>query len=44
VLGVPAVQEVAPAPGLTLRDGLLGVGPAELAAVLADRDLDDLRV
>jgi HAD superfamily hydrolase (TIGR01509 family) len=42
VLGVPAVQEVAPAPGLTVRDGLLGVGPAELAAVLAESHLDDV--
>jgi len=41
VLGVPAVQAVAPEPGLTLRDGLVGVGPAELAAVLADRALAD---
>ena len=42
VLGVPTVQEVQPAPGLTLRDGLTGVGPAELAAVLAGADLEDL--
>jgi HAD superfamily hydrolase (TIGR01509 family) len=41
VLGVPAVQAVAPEPGLTLRDGLVGVGLAELAAVLADRSLAD---
>jgi HAD superfamily hydrolase (TIGR01509 family) len=42
VLGVPRVQAVPPAPGLTLRDGLAGVGPAELAAVLADTDLEDV--
>jgi HAD superfamily hydrolase (TIGR01509 family) len=34
VLGVPAVQAVSPEPGLTLRDGLVGVGPAELVDVL----------
>jgi hypothetical protein len=32
---------VAPEPGLTLRDGLVGVGPAELAAVLAGLALED---
>ncbi|TFV82761.1 HAD family phosphatase [Blastococcus sp. CT_GayMR16] len=41
VLGVPAVQAVAAEPGLTLRDGLVGVGPAELTSVLADRALAD---
>ena len=41
VLGVPTVQTVPPAPALTLRDGLVGVGPAELAGVLADADLAD---
>jgi HAD superfamily hydrolase (TIGR01509 family) len=41
VLGVPTIQVVQPAPALTLRDGLLGVGPAELAAVLAGAGLDD---
>ena len=35
VLGVPVMQEVADAPGLTLRDGLAGVGVPELAEVLA---------
>ena len=35
VLGVPAVQAVAPEPGLTLRDGLVGVGVADLAHLLA---------
>jgi HAD superfamily hydrolase (TIGR01509 family) len=41
VLGVPAVQAVVPEPGLTLRDGLVGVDPAELTAVLADGALAD---
>ena len=41
VLGVPTVQLVPPAPALTLRDGLEGVGVAELADVLADADLAD---
>ena len=36
VLGVPAVQAVTPEPGLILREGLVGVGPAALADVLAD--------
>jgi HAD superfamily hydrolase (TIGR01509 family) len=43
VLGVPTVQEVPPAPRLTLRDGLVGVGPVELAAVLAGAELEDVR-
>jgi HAD superfamily hydrolase (TIGR01509 family) len=42
VLGVPALQVVEPAPGLVLREGLAGVGPADLAAVLADADLADI--
>jgi HAD superfamily hydrolase (TIGR01509 family) len=37
VLGVPTVQELAPAPGLTLRNGLVGVDVAGLADVLAAR-------
>jgi HAD superfamily hydrolase (TIGR01509 family) len=41
VLGVPTMQVVQPASALTLRDGLLGLGPADLAAVLADADLAD---
>ena len=41
VLGVPAMQAVEPAPGLTLRDDLVGVGPADLAVLLADLDLAD---
>jgi len=41
VLGVPTLQVVPPAPGLVLRDGLVGVGPAELADVLADAYLAD---
>ena len=39
VLGVPAMQDVAPAPGLVLRDGLVGLGLPELADVLSARDL-----
>ncbi len=35
VLGVPVLQVVEPAPGLTVRTGLSGVGVAELEAVLA---------
>jgi HAD superfamily hydrolase (TIGR01509 family) len=35
VLGVPMLQEVSPAPGLTLREDLAGVGLAELGEVLA---------
>ena len=34
VLGVP-VQPLPPLPGLAVRDGLLGVGPAELAEIQA---------
>jgi HAD superfamily hydrolase (TIGR01509 family) len=41
VLGVPTMQAVSPAPGLTLRDGLVGIGAAELADVLAEADLTD---
>jgi HAD superfamily hydrolase (TIGR01509 family) len=37
VLGVPTVQELAPAPGLTLRNGLVGVDVAGLVDVLAAR-------
>jgi HAD superfamily hydrolase (TIGR01509 family) len=35
VLGVPALQPVPPAPGLTLRDTLAGIGVPELAELLA---------
>jgi len=35
VLGVPAMQPVPPAPGLTLVDTLAGTGAADLAALLA---------
>lgn len=35
VLGVPALQPVPPAPGLTLRGTLAGIGVDDLAAVLA---------
>ena len=41
VLGVPTMQVVPPAPGLFLREGLVGVGPAELADVLTDAALAD---
>jgi HAD superfamily hydrolase (TIGR01509 family) len=41
VLGVPTVQVVAAASGLTLREGLAGIGPAELADVLDDAELAD---
>jgi HAD superfamily hydrolase (TIGR01509 family) len=41
VLGVPTMQAVQPAPGLSLRDGLVGIGPAELEDVLAEADLAD---
>ncbi len=37
VLGVPMLQQVSAAPGLTLRDGLVGVGVTDLAALLGDR-------
>jgi HAD superfamily hydrolase (TIGR01509 family) len=37
VIGVPALQSVPPAPGLTLLDSLVGIGPAELAGALAAR-------
>ncbi|MFP5369821.1 MAG: HAD family hydrolase [Actinomycetes bacterium] len=39
VLGVPVAQTVAPAPGLTLLDSLLGVDVADLAALHAGRGL-----
>ncbi len=41
VLGVPIVQEIAPAPRLTLRNGLSGVDVAGLVDVLARRDMAD---
>jgi HAD superfamily hydrolase (TIGR01509 family) len=41
VLGVPVMQAVDPAPGLVLRDGLVGVGLDELAEVLAELALLD---
>jgi HAD superfamily hydrolase (TIGR01509 family) len=44
VLGVPTMQAVEPAPGLTLRDGLVGVGVPELAQVLAARRPMDAEV
>jgi HAD superfamily hydrolase (TIGR01509 family) len=39
VLGVPAMQSVDAAPGLTLRDGLVGVGVLDLTALLTDADV-----
>jgi HAD superfamily hydrolase (TIGR01509 family) len=44
VLGVPTMQAVEPAVGLTLRDGLVGVGVPELAEVLAGRQLQGAEV
>jgi HAD superfamily hydrolase (TIGR01509 family) len=44
VLGVPDMQAVEPRPGLTLRDDLVGVDPALLAAVLAGDTLVDAPV
>jgi HAD superfamily hydrolase (TIGR01509 family) len=41
VLGVPTMQAVDPAPGLTLRNGLTGVDVAALDEVLAARDLSE---
>ncbi|MGY1696170.1 HAD family hydrolase [Geodermatophilus sp. SYSU D00814] len=38
VLGVPSLQPLAPAPGLVLRDTLVGVGLADLGDVLAGRE------
>jgi HAD superfamily hydrolase (TIGR01509 family) len=43
VLGVPSLQPLQPAPGLTVRAALTGVGVADLADVLADRDPVDAR-
>jgi HAD superfamily hydrolase (TIGR01509 family) len=39
VLGVPSVQPLQPAPGLTVRDTLTGLGVLDLADVLAARSL-----
>jgi HAD superfamily hydrolase (TIGR01509 family) len=44
VLGVPTLQAVAEAPGLTLRDGLVGVDVAVLADVLAARARVDVGI
>jgi hypothetical protein len=38
------MQAIDAAPGLVLRDTLVGLGPADLAGLLADRDADGLRV
>jgi HAD superfamily hydrolase (TIGR01509 family) len=43
VLGVPSLQPLSAAPGLTVRDSLEGVGLPELRAVLAARVLVDTR-
>jgi hypothetical protein len=43
VLGVPSLQPLPPAPGLVLRDTLVGVDLAELHAVLAARSAVDAR-
>ena len=43
VLGVPSLQPLPPAPGLVLRDTLVGVRLADLAEVLATRDAVDAR-
>jgi beta-phosphoglucomutase-like phosphatase (HAD superfamily) len=43
VVGVPSLQPLAVAPGLTLRDSLEGTGLAELQAALDRRALDDAR-
>ena len=39
VIGVPSLQPLTAAPGLVLRDSLVGVGLAELGAALVQRDL-----
>jgi HAD superfamily hydrolase (TIGR01509 family) len=44
VLGVPAMQQVDPAPGLTLADGLVGVGPDELRDILLAAALEETAV
>ena len=41
VLGVPTMQAVDPAPGLTLRAGLVGVGVPDLVSVLASPEPAD---
>jgi HAD superfamily hydrolase (TIGR01509 family) len=41
VLGVPSLQPLLPAPGLTVRDTLAGVGLPELRAIHGARELDD---
>jgi beta-phosphoglucomutase-like phosphatase (HAD superfamily) len=44
VLGVPSLQPLEPAPGLTLLDTLAGVGVAELTDVLANRCRAEARI
>ena len=41
VLGVPSLQPLPALPGLTLRTSLAGIGLADLAALVADRNEDD---
>lgn len=41
VLGVPSLQPLAPAPGLTLRDSLVGVGLVELSDLVGAEPADD---
>lgn len=41
VLGVPSLQPLEPLPGLTLRTSLAGLGLADLAELVSDRDEDD---
>lgn len=38
VLGVPSMQSLEPAPGLTVRDTLVGCAPGDLAELLTARD------
>ena len=44
VLGVPELQAVEPAPGLTLRDGLVGGGPDRLREVVRATALEESAV
>jgi hypothetical protein len=41
VLGVPSLQPLEPAPGLTVRSSLAGVRVPDLVALVADREQDD---
>jgi HAD superfamily hydrolase (TIGR01509 family) len=44
VLGVPAMQQVDPSPGLSLRDGLVDVGPGDLRDILRTSALEETPV